>query len=238
MVLIGGCNHARPLFKHYLTAETFCIFLHDVSVDDLADESFTGFQNILEDCASSGCKQVWVIFSKQGLIKSEDERLEKLGRMTAKYRDLAAPFVKRVQVRILPLPGLDALNHTRTDEVLSEIGKVLQQQEATPRAAGRNENSATGAVAAISPSEEDLRLAVEEALARLQPQPAEAFWKDFLEGTLASWDHAAHLRAGLGVILQVYLKPRGLFAWTDEFMGHLDRLREARPDLFRNTAHR
>ncbi|EFW99472.1 ADP-ribosylation factor 6 [Grosmannia clavigera kw1407] len=232
----GGCGKQRPLFKHYLTADRFCVFLHDIGQDNCAEESIAAFQGVLEDCSSGGCRHIWVVFNKQDLIRSEDERLAKLGTMAGKYRDLAAPFADKVQVRILLLPGFDAAKHIRIDDMLSEIRKALQQ-EAKLGAVGHGK-VAREASAEASPSEEDLRIAVEMAVAGQREQPSDAFWENFLGGTLTSWDHASHLRAGLGVILEGYLKPRGLFAWTDDFIGHLDRLREDRPDLFRNTAHR
>ncbi|KAM0549767.1 hypothetical protein ACHAPJ_009205 [Fusarium lateritium] len=59
-----------------------------------------------------------------------------------------------------------------------------------------------------------------------------------MDGSLSSWDHYTHLRAGYFVMHDCFSRGLGLLECANEFMAHLNRLREGNPERFRNTAHK
>ena len=67
---------------------------------------------------------------------------------------------------------------------------------------------------------------------------AQNFWESFMDGSLSSWDHYTHLRAGYFVMHDCFSRGLGLLECANEFMAHLNRLREGNPERFRNTAHK
>lgn len=83
------------------------------------------------------------------------------------------------------------------------------------------------------PSDEELRAQVESAEIKV----AYVFWEVFLSANLTSWNHLGHLQAGYLVMLQSIERKHGMLKCASTFLEHLARLREARPDVFRNTAH-
>lgn len=145
-------------------------------------------------------------------------------------------------------------------ETLTNMGKTLRQQKKEPK----NDNSGKGKTATTTIAADLLgkkskngdtqktialrekALADDTLRARLEEvekggsenlRDAEAFWDRFMSANLTSWSHVDHLEAGYLVLLQSIEQKRGLLKTASVFLEHLARLREMRPDVFRNTAH-
>lgn len=67
---------------------------------------------------------------------------------------------------------------------------------------------------------------------------AALFWDSFLTGELPEWNHRSHLRAGFFTLLDSLPQGQGVFKTAKVFLDHLKRLKELKPERFRDTEHR
>ncbi|CAF3621372.1 unnamed protein product [Fusarium graminearum] len=228
---IGGCDMIRPLTRHYMLKDRFVIFIQ--SCEDLEPDriefSMEYLRMAMEMMESFEAKNLFILFNKQDHLSPENA--------ASIVRDLKSqiekeikPYENKLDIRILDYPGLSALNGTHLHAAMEEIRMALKPTKPTPNVKAEIEQKVKG------PSEYDLvnRIRQENATS----VDAQTFWKRFLDGSLESWDHYTHLRAGFFVLRDCSARGVGLLECADEFMAHLNRLREGNPERFRNTAHR
>lgn len=245
----GGCGKIRPLLRHYIKPGRFCIFLHDAtSEEEFTQDSLEGFRMILGDYAAAGGGHVFVTFTKQDIMadaelpasSGEKADVDTVSSLAKQFEQIATKFStgpNLVKVKVLPFPGFSSSDKSCARELMRIIDGSLKDYNAGSTAAQQNgarpeknlENYQTPT---------NFSIITDEMIAEAATQKAADFWEDFNSGNLKSWSHGAHLRAGLGIILNDYLQLRGVFDWTDIFLAHLERLRNQQPQLFRNTAHR
>ncbi|QGI83986.1 hypothetical protein CEK26_010705 [Fusarium fujikuroi] len=228
---VGGCDAIRPLIRHYMTQDRFLIFIQSCTDTDPDRVEFSleylrmGMNMMLE----YGAKHVFIIFNKQDLL-SDEERPKTVKDLKTKIEAEIKPYADKLDIKILDTPGLSALWGCQAYNVMDEIRKTL-----TPKNAA-NDTKAEIELREKGPSEEELRNKIRTANA--ESANASTFWKSFLDGTLEAWDHYTHLRAGFFVMHDCFGRGLGLLECADEFMKHLNRLREGIPERFRNTAHK
>uniref|UniRef100_A0A4E9DWQ4 Ubiquitin carboxyl-terminal hydrolase n=1 Tax=Gibberella zeae TaxID=5518 RepID=A0A4E9DWQ4_GIBZA len=228
---IGGCDMIRPLTRHYMLKDRFVIFIQ--SCEDLEPDriefSMEYLRMAMEMMESFEAKNLFILFNKQDHLSPENA--------ASIVRDLKSqiekeikPYENKLDIRILDYPGLSALNGTHLHAAMEEIRMALKPTKPTPNVKAEIEQKVKG------PSEDDLvnRIRQENATS----VDAQTFWKRFLDGSLESWDHYTHLRAGFFVLRDCFARGVGVLGCADEFMAHLNRLREGDPEKFRNTAHR
>lgn len=64
------------------------------------------------------------------------------------------------------------------------------------------------------------------------------FMEQMVKGTLDSWDHICHLRAGFLCLMESILEEHVTFAAAELFLQRLDAMLRAKPGKFHNTFHR
>ncbi|PCD32338.1 hypothetical protein FGRA07_09590 [Fusarium graminearum] len=228
---IMRCDMIRPLTQHYMLKDRFVIFIQ--SCEDLEPDriefSMEYLRMAMEMMESFEAKNLFILFNKQDHLSPENA--------ASIVRDLKSqiekeikPYENKLDIRILDYPGLSALNGTHLHAAMEEIRMALKPTKPTPNVKAEIEQKVKG------PSEDDLvnRIRQENATS----VDAQTFWKRFLDGSLESWDHYTHLRAGFFVLRDCFARGVGVLGCADEFMAHLNRLREGDPERFRNTAHR
>ncbi|CAF3640720.1 unnamed protein product [Fusarium graminearum] len=228
---IMRCDMIRPLTRHYMLKDRFVIFIQ--SCEDLEPDriefSMEYLRMAMEMMESFEAKNLFILFNKQDHLSPENA--------ASIVRDLKSqiekeikPYENKLDIRILDYPGLSALNGTHLHAAMEEIRMALKPTKPTPNVKAEIEQKVKG------PSEYDLvnRIRQENATS----VDTQTFWKRFLDGSLESWDHYTHLRAGFFVLRDCFARGVGILECADEFMAHLNRLREGNPERFRNTAHR
>ncbi|KAF5644563.1 ubiquitin thiolesterase L3 [Fusarium sp. NRRL 52700] len=228
---VGGCDAMRPLIRHYITQDRFLIFIQSCTDTDLDRVEFSleylrmGLDSMLEIKA----KHMFIIFNKQDLL-SEEEQTKIVKDLKEKIEAEIKPYADKLDIKILDTPGLSALSGCQVHNVMDEIRKTLEPKNAAKDMKAEIEKREKG------PSEEELRNKIRTANA--ESADAKTFWESFLDGSLEAWDHYTHLRAGFFVMHDCFGRGLGLLECADEFMKHLNRLREGNPERFRNTAHK
>ncbi|KAF4414824.1 ubiquitin thiolesterase L3 [Fusarium acutatum] len=228
---VGGCDAIRPLIRHYMTQDRFLIFIQSCTDTDPERVEFSleylrmGLNMMIEYEA----KHMFIIFNKQDLL-SEEERPKIVKDLRTKIEAEIKPYADKLDIKILDTPGLSALWGCQAHNVMDEIRKTL-----TPKNAAKD-TKAEIELREKGPGEEELRNKIR--MANAQSVDANTFWESFLDGSLEAWDHYTHLRAGFFFMHDCFGKGLGLLECADEFMKHLNRLREGNPERFRNTAHK
>ncbi|SPJ81497.1 probable ubiquitin thiolesterase L3 [Fusarium torulosum] len=228
---VGGCDKIRPLIRHYMHKDRFIIFIQ--GCDDLDPDRIEfsleylrmGMQMMLEFEA----KHMFILFNKQDLLPPE-EREKVVKGLKIQIEAEIKPYNAQLDIRILDYPGLSALSGMQLHPVMDEIRQTLQPKRAAQKTKAEIEKREKG------PSQDELLNQIRKAIA--ESVDAETFWKFFMDGSLESWDHYTHLRAGFFVMHDSFAQGLGLLECADAFMAHLNRLREGNPERFRNTAHK
>ncbi|KAF9781072.1 hypothetical protein IL306_014112 [Fusarium sp. DS 682] len=228
---VGGCDKIRPLIRHYMLKDRFLIFIQNCTDTDpdRVEFSFEYLRMGMEMMLEFEAKHMFIIFNKQDLL-SPEERPKVVKDLKAKIEAEIRPYADKLDIKILDSPGLSALWGCQVHKVMEDIRKTLTPKKATGDTKTEIEKLEKG------PSEEELVNRIRTANA--ESVDAKTFWESFLDGSLEEWDHYTHLRAGFFVMHDCFAKGLGLLQCADEFMRHLNRLREGNPERFRNTAHK
>ncbi|KAM0246576.1 hypothetical protein ACHAP5_004700 [Fusarium lateritium] len=174
-------------------------------------------------------KHMFILFNKQDLLPP-DEREKVVKSLKGRIEAEIKPFNGKLDIRILDYPGLSALNGMQLHPVMDEIRQTLQPRKASQNTKAEIEKRERG------PSQDELLNQIRKTNA--ESVDADTFWKLFMNGSLESWDHYTHLRAGFFVMQDSFAQGLGLLECADAFMAHLNRLREGNPERFRNTTHK
>ncbi|QPC72126.1 hypothetical protein HYE68_002878 [Fusarium pseudograminearum] len=220
----------RPLTRHYMLKDRFVIFIQscgDLDPDRI-EFSMEYLRMAMEMMESFEAKNLFILFNKQDLLSQEDAA-NAVRDLRSQIEKEIKPYENKLDIRILDYPGLSASSGTHLHAAMEEIRMALKPTKQTRNVKAEIEQKVKG------PSEDELvnRIRQENATS----VDAQTFWKRFLDGSLESWDHYTHLRAGFFVLRDCFARGVGLLECADEFMAHLNRLREGNPERFRNTAH-
>lgn len=211
--------------------DRFIIFIQ--SCDDLCPDrieySLEYLRMSISMMESFEAKNMFILFNKQDHL-SPEEAAEVIKGLKSQIEKEIEPYKNKLGIRILDYPGFSALHGTQLHPAMEEIRKALKPAKPAQNAKAEIEQREKG------PSEEELVNRIRQLNAK--SANAQMFWKAFIDGSLESWDHYTHLRAGFFVMHDCFARGLGLLETADEFMAHLNRLREGNPERFRNTAHK
>lgn len=233
-----------------MTSETIIWHLHDCSPPDA---NLEWIAESVQGMKEKGAKYLWVLLSEQHILLTKgDER----GRTVATHKATLDAFLQEsaapagITWFFVDEPGFNLYDGTKyvlpfikgVTKTLLEIEQKEKSIRGTTSAAAKKKNKNNEEALALrekARNDEILRTRLE------QVEKAEGdglkdvalFWDNFLHARLTSWTHVDHLEAGYLVLLRSMEQGHGLLKTASVFMEHLARLREARPDIFRNTAH-
>ncbi|KUI67533.1 ADP-ribosylation factor 1 [Cytospora mali] len=213
---------------HFMSPETLIWYIHDCT-DNKTSMLFCPEQ--LAAMKEKGAKYIWCILSKQDLLPPEQRDsivAEHRANVEALLRLKADPAGIKWFIVADPGWNLKEGNFVRSfvKSVTQQIVEMDKENELEYRRA------ADDALFKI-PNDEELGATIEGA----EIKDADVFWKVFITADLNSWNHLDHLQAGYLIMLRSIKQKHGLLKCASTFLEHLARLREARPDMFRNTAH-
>ncbi|KAI1329163.1 ADP-ribosylation factor family-domain-containing protein [Xylariaceae sp. FL0255] len=232
---VGGCDRIRPLIEHYIDKDTFILFIHDCTDTERQDESILEMVFALERMIQKGAKHFWVLWNKQDALPPE-KRENVVRNIKAAFEEAAEPYKNHCFFEVFGPPGLSGLTGNQTEAVLSRIKEVLLGQEHKSSKVDRDSQKTNAATkASWLPTTDELIKKINKL--NEHAEDASTFWNKFLQADLRFWDHFTHLRAEYLVILETLSGGSSILDSADSFMAHLDRLRTAHPDRFRNTTH-
>lgn len=252
-----------PLMHHFIDPDTAVLFIHDCSSSSSTDPwrlevSVELLHLHIGQMQMKGAEVLLALLSKQDVIPGgESERRKKVDELRglfekelAKYDDVGGQGKgeddgkgeqgirgRWLKWQMLAPRGMSASTGEGIDLVMDDVCLALSAEPA--RAAKDHAEMETkmkdGVRRGKPPTAEELDVLASEAVSSVQP--ADVFWREFLDGKLVSWDHVSHLQAGYIVLIECMAQGKGVFESAEVFLQHLARPREAQPDQFRNTAH-
>lgn len=227
---------ANGLF-HFMTPETLGWVVHDCSMraGDQGPIDAWIYQYI-DGMKAKGAKYMWIIMNKQDRL-APDERAQTVAEhkalLEAVLQKNAAPA--GIKWFFVDEPGFNLLDGKFISVFIDNFKKNLSEIE---KAEKLKQKRARDEVLEKSLSDEVLRARLE-----LVQSPSsnltdvDQFWDNFMQAELTSWSHVDHLEAGYLVLLRAIEEGHGMLKSASIFLEHLARLKDARPDIFRNTAH-
>ncbi|PSR80605.1 hypothetical protein BD289DRAFT_484865 [Coniella lustricola] len=212
--------------NHFMTADTLNWYMHSVKTD-------LGWwlRDYITYMKQKGSRYIWLVLSQQDLVPPEDrarivgehrEALEKI------LHEVAAPA--EITWFFYDAPGFSAASGKH---VKAFVDTFMQQVRELDKQMTLEFNQQRDRALLEKPSDEVLRQRVEQA----EIKPAVEFWEAFSSAEITSWDHLDHLQAGYLVLLTSCEQGHGLLKSSTTFLGHLARLRETKPAVFKNSAH-
>lgn len=229
-----------------MTSETLVWYVHNCA-DPEANTTTLFLRNYLAAMKEKGAKYLWVVLSKQdklpageraGIVATHREKL------VALLREQAVPV--GITWFVVDEPGFNLLEGRKyVLPFVKGVARTLVEMD-KQRERPQNDNKVSSSSAAVTPLAVRQKALGDEALrARLEQvekgegglKDVDLFWNDFVQARLVSWTHVDHLEAGYLVLLRSMAQQHGLLKTASTFLEHLARLREARPDVFRNSAH-
>lgn len=226
--------------------------IHDCS---LPDPSLESIAETVQGMKEKGAKYLWVLLSEQHVLSPKgDER----ALAVAKHKETLDAFLQEsatpagITWFFVDEPGFNLYDGTKyvlpfikgVAKTLLEIEEKKKNIQGTTATSASNKNKNKNNNEALALREKARN---DEILSKRLEQVEKAesdglrevavFWDNFLHARLTSWTHVDHLEAGYLVLLRSMEQGHGLLKTASVFMEHLERLRAARPDIFRNTAH-
>ncbi|CAG8215155.1 unnamed protein product [Penicillium olsonii] len=224
-----GCFRYPKWLDYFYTPDTSVLFFHDCTWDEeMTDQSLQTLSRIGTEMLTVGYRSCWVIINKQDSVSApEADRLRKL--YNKKLMDI---FNNEANCRVI-----EYRVSTRTGEGVKQIiddlyvfvtgaKKDSDQQSPNPQPSKQSQNHAPKYKTQIENEGAKDSLSMQE------------FWHLFLKADLMQWGHRDHLKSGYILILESLKEGGNAFDATQTFLNHLKRLRNAKPDSFRNTEHR
>jgi hypothetical protein len=181
-------------------------------------------------------RHMWVVFNKQDALPV-DTRDDTLASHREMFTKELQQFTSKIDWKIVDLPGFSAMTGARCSELLDVFHETLEGAARKPNPASSTTSSG-GASANISGPLTEASLIARIQREQVEELDADAFWAAFLSTDIEEWTHRCHLRAGYILLLDTLRSSGGIFSCAETFLEHLQRLKEANPDRFRNTEHR
>lgn len=228
-----------------MTSETIVWYVHDCS----ASMTLMWIKEYVKAMEKKGAKYLWVILSQQDKLPVEGN--ERANAVT-KHKEALLAYLQEAAASagiswfIVNEPGFNAQEAKYVLPFVKGVTRTLldTMNSGSQKAATRSFDKAAGKQQTLALREKALG---DEALrSRLEQvekgegvglQDVDLFWEHFMQGQLTSWSHVDHLEAGYLVLLRSMEQKHGLLKTASKFLEHLARLRETKPDIFRNTAH-
>lgn len=224
----SGSDKARPLFRRYYNNVEVVVFLHHCADMSMFDEQLDWFKTLATD-GKLYHAPILVVPAVQDAM-APDTKTEDLAKIMAAYANVATNYRRPEPIKIFNCPGFSARTTENPEAVLDEVAKMLpgKRRDATKTSNTKATNS--------PPSASDVERA--KTMTDADGKSMESFWSAFEDGSLAPWDHYNHLKAGFFVLIETFEQGGAILDAAEIFVGHLDRLRTASPELFRDESHR
>lgn len=209
---------------YFISPETLVWYIHDCT------EGTYLLPECLTTMKDKGSRYIWCILSKQDLLPPAERDsivAEHRAKIEAIFKKMADP--EGIRWFIVADPGWNL----KQGDFVRPFVKGVTQDILEMDKEKRPEYNRAGDGAPSITSDEDLRARAERA----EIKDADAFWNAFTTADMTGWNHLDHLQAGYLVMLQSIDEKHGMLSCASTFLEHLSRLREAHPDMFRNTAH-
>jgi hypothetical protein len=218
---------------------TSVLYIHNCGNDaERAPDSFEGIHENVKLMLDVGAKHIWILFNKQDLLPVErrsfvvDDLRQRFEQEMSRYKEQGIVY------QVLDLPGFSAVTGEQVSNLVPAIHKSLGKARKKGRGSTEEKRPESGKMLSktSTPSEADLISRIEEE-GDNEPD-AGTFWKAFLLGDIPEWNHRSYLRAGYHILLETLKDGKGIFETADTFLDHLKKLKESKPEHFRNTEHR
>ncbi|KAI1084435.1 ADP-ribosylation factor family-domain-containing protein [Whalleya microplaca] len=228
----GGCDKLAPMMRHYISKESIVFFVHDCANQESLDLSIKLLHEHTHQMIYAGAKYLWVLLNKQDMIP-ETERAVVVSDLRGRFERELAKHSGNIAWRIMTQPGLSGRTGDQLHTVLDDVRQTLRQAQSS-----KNNVSQPAAEESLRNKPSDSELNHRALIQSAQIADTTEFWNSFITGDLLVWDHISHLQAGFIILLDSLSRGDGIFDAADIFISHLTRLRESKPERFRNTAHR
>lgn len=218
----------------FVTPECFVIFFHDCSLNASQQNESVELLRYVLNVLGGGriCTYVCVVMTKQDRILPVEIRESEVQRHAEVFEKVLEAYHATFKYEVLCLPGLDVPNGERIHEIIDAVNRVVVKKKSS----GIPDGALVTPVMVRRMTNDEL--AKRALSANLAMGDADEFWKAFTQADLPSWDHHTHLRAGYAVLLESLSKGRSLLTCAGTFIAHLERLKSADPDKFKNTANK
>jgi hypothetical protein len=231
-----GCDRLRPLYRHYVNADSIQLFVHSCTeTEGRVDESIEELHANIKMMHEVGSRFIFILFNKQDLLPEEKRASIVDGLQRRFEKELSRYSRTDVVCTILDLPGFSAFTGNRVHELLDPIQAVLDGGQQHGRKQRRKDTPSSVPTAESPPESELVARISKEGMGETD---ADTFWAAFLSSDIPEWNHRTHLRAGYIALLETLKEGKGIFDAAEMFLDHLRRLKEAKPERFRNTEHR
>ncbi|KAL2856344.1 P-loop containing nucleoside triphosphate hydrolase protein [Aspergillus pseudodeflectus] len=224
----AGCDRIYPLLRFYLKPETLVLFLHNCA-DTNEPVTPEWLRHFLWDMVEAKTKYIWIVPTRQEDLEERETYLEGLRQI---YEKELSQVRNYVEYKVLQ-HKVSAKTGEGLEEVMAELHKTMSMNS---RVASWRPGKSEIQPKEAPTSEEELRAIIEKEGSE-DAMDCKSFWEAFLSADIPAWDHRSHLKAGYIIALESTKNGESIFATADTFIAHLNRLKEAHPDRFRNTQH-
>ena len=228
----------RPLWKHYVTPTTHTLYMHSCTDTDRLEMSIEGMHVNIGQLLDEGAKNFFVAINKQDLIPSE-KRQSVVSELRKRFEHELSRYDgnidRKLNWKICDFPGFSAASGVGLYEALDMIHTSIQSGHKNEPTSKAKKDASKESVQEQSSEAGLIARIMEEGHEEVN---ATTFWNDFLTGEIPEWNHRSHLRAGYIILLDTLLQGQGIFETAEIFLDHLKRLKDLKPDRFRNTEHR
>lgn len=212
--------------NYFMTEDTLNWYMHSVRHDSAGWLAY-----YITRMKQKGSRYIWIILSQQDLVPPEDR-----ARVVAEHREALEGILEKdaapagITWSFYDHPGFSAKSGK---DVMAFVDSFMETVREVDKQTRLESDQQRDQVLLQKPSDEVLRQRVERA----DIKPAHEFWKAFSSAGMTTWDHLDHLQAGYLVLVDSVQQKHGLLKCSVTFLSHLTRLRETKPDVFKNSAH-
>ena len=193
-------------------------------------------------------KNIWILFNKQDALPAE-KQTDVIDLLRWRFtKELGNYSESDIEWRIMDQPGLSAKTGEQLTSVLDDVVQTLnskpKRRSTSPKGLApkpeeqvRNASSNVVLGGIYVPSASELQEQV-QGYARNFRVDEDTFWNLFLKGDLENWGHIAYLHTAYKVLLDAFKRGDDIWEAAEDFLNHLQRLRQK--DMFKecNTDNR
>lgn len=195
-------------------------------------DSLELLSSICMEMLHSGYRSCWVVLNKQDSVSPKS-----IGDIEKEFElKLKEIFNNSIRCRVIDYPVStqtgEGVKHIMDDLCTDRTRREKSDQKATVTEQSRNPSEKRNESANINLERQIQKDGANDIM------DSQEFWHMFLNAEVMEWGHRDHLKSGYILTLESFKEGRTVFDTAETFIGHLRRLREARPDSFRNTEHR
>ncbi|KAF2433457.1 hypothetical protein EJ08DRAFT_607112 [Tothia fuscella] len=234
---VGGGDRMQPLYRHYITAETIILYIHNCIDDsERTESSIQALNQNVKQMFEVGAKFIWILLNKEDLIPI-GQRASVVNDLRERFEQELFQYNNKIVYQFLDLPGFSAVSGKHVSSLLPIIHHSLKAHRELDGSIQPKTREPVLPHPELSEHSHDALIARarEEGL---DEDSVESFWNSFLQCNMAEWNHRCQLRAGYIILLQSLGDGKDVLHAANVFLGHTQKLRNIDPERFRNTVHR